>query len=60
MSLYTFKEVCEGCKHAHWHMKCLKCYNSSDHDFCHCGIHSEDLVDLYAGECLDREENERS
>jgi len=49
MSQYSFEEICEHCKFAHWH-SCSKCYGSYP-SFCHCEIQHESQINHSTREC---------
>ncbi len=48
MSLFTFEDICAGCKFAHWH-SCPKC--SGLPHFCHCEINAEYKIDFSSKGC---------
>lgn len=48
MSLYSFEEICEGCRFAVFH-KCEKCIQQKT--FCHCSEGNHESVDHCEGTC---------
>ena len=47
MSLYSYEEICIGCKHANWHDGNIK--------FLHCSQNKELAVDSITGKCKYKE-----
>jgi hypothetical protein len=48
MSLFSFNEICSGCKHAVFHICCG--------NFCRCEIDEEDSVNSINGTCPSKEQ----
>lgn len=56
MSLFTYEEICEGCKFANWHI-CPYCYYTEP-KFCHCEIHAESNLSHISKTCKYKKEVE--